>query len=245
MQNVYLITGASSDVGCALIRRLADHDSQALIVAQGAGDLNRLAELCREFSGRIRTYDVDLTDENALNAFIADVQASCPAPTHLVHLPALRVINTKFKKFDEERFELDLSVQVRSAVKLCKTFVPLMAKAKRGRVLFMLTSYLIGVPPKNTAAYIMAKSALGGLAKSLAADYAPFGVTVNCVAPSMMETRFLADTSDLIVQASAEANPMGRNARVEDVVPAMEFLLGDEAGFITGVTLPITGGSAF
>ena len=155
------------------------------------------------------------------------------------------MINTKFKKFDEERFELDLSVQVRSAVKLCKTFVPLMAKAKRGRVLFMLTSYLIGVPPKNTAAYIMAKSALGGLAKSLAADYAPFGVTVNCVAPSMMETRFLADTSDLIVQASAEANPMGRNARVEDVVPAMEFLLGDEAGFITGVTLPITGGSAF
>ena len=245
MQNVYLITGASSDVGCALIRRLADHDSQALIVAQGAGDLNRLAELCREFPGRIRTYDVDLTDENALNAFVADVQASCPAPTHLVHLPALRVINTKFKKFDEERFELDLSVQVRSAVKLCKTFVPLMAKAKRGRVLFMLTSYLIGVPPKNTAAYIMAKSALGGLAKSLAADYAPFGVTVNCVAPSMMETRFLADTSDLIVQASAEANPMGRNARVEDVVPAMEFLLGAEAGFITGVTLPITGGSAF
>ena len=245
MQNVYLITGASSDVGCALIRRLADHDSQALIVAQGAGDLNRLAELCREFPGRIRTYDVDLTDENALNAFIADVQTSCPAPTHLVHLPALRVINTKFKKFDEERFELDLSVQVRSAVKLCKTFVPLMAKARRGRVLFMLTSYLIGVPPKNTAAYIMAKSALGGLAKSLAADYAPFGVTVNCVAPSMMETRFLADTSDLIVQASAEANPMGRNARVEDVVPAMEFLLGDEAGFITGVTLPITGGSAF
>lgn len=245
MQNVYLITGASSDVGCALIRRLADHDSQALIVAQGAGDLNRLAELCRELPGRIRTYDVDLTDENALNAFIADVQTSCPAPTHLVHLPALRVINTKFKKFDEERFELDLSVQVRSAVKLCKTFVPLMAKAKRGRVLFMLTSYLIGVPPKNTAAYIMAKSALGGLAKSLAADYAPFGVTVNCVAPSMMETRFLADTSDLIVQASAEANPMGRNARVEDVVPAMEFLLGDEAGFITGVTLPITGGSAF
>ena len=245
MQNVYLITGASSDVGCALIRRLAATDGEGQFIAQGAGDVSRLAALCAEFPGRIRTYDVDLTDPKALEAFIADLQASCPAPTHLVHRPALRVVNTKFKKFDEERFELDLSVQVRSAVKLCKTFVPGMAKARRGRVLFMLTSYLIGVPPKNTAAYIMAKSALGGLAKSLAADYAPFGVTVNCVAPSMMETRFLADTSDLIVQASAEANPMGRNARVEDVVPAMAFLLGDEAGFITGVTLPVTGGSAF
>ena len=129
-------------------------------------------------------------------------------------------------------------------VKICKTFVPKMAKAKRGRVLFMLTSYLLGMPPKNTAAYVMAKSALAGLAKSLAADYASFGVTVNCVAPSMMETKFLAETSDLIVQASAEANPMGRNARPSDVVPAMAFLLSDEAGFITGVTLPITGGSA-
>lgn len=134
---------------------------------------------------------------------------------------------------------------IRSAVKLCKTFLPAMAKARQGRVLFMLTSYLLGAPPKNTAAYVMVKSTLQGLAKSLAADYASFDVTVNCVMPSMMETKFLADTSDLIVQASAEANPMKRNARVEDVVPAMAFLLSEEAGFITGVTLPVTGGSAF
>ena len=80
--------------------------------------------------------------------------------------------------------------------------------------------------------------------KSLAVEYAKFGITVNCVAPSMMETHFLKDTPDLIVQAAAEDNPMGRNATPADVVPAMAFLLSDEAGFITGVTLPVTGGSA-
>ena len=95
----------------------------------------------------------------------------------------------------------------------------------------MLTDYIIGVPPKNTTAYIVAKNALRGLARSLATEAAPSGVTVNCVAPYMMETRFLQDTPDLIVEASAAANPMGRNARVEDVVPAMAFLLSDEAGF--------------
>ena len=79
---------------------------------------------------------------------------------------------------------------------------------------------------------------------TLAVEYAASGVMVNCVAPSMMETRFLADTPDLIVQAAAADNPMGRNCRVSDVVPAMAFLLSDEAGFITGVTLPVTGGSA-
>lgn len=242
MSNVYLITGASSDVGCALIDRLCAEGGTVL--AQGAGDLSALAPLCKKYPGAVRTFDVDLTDGAALELFISQLKEHFPAPTHFVHLPALRVVNAKFKNFDEERFELDLSVQVRSAVALCKAFVPGMAKVKRGRVLFMLTSYLIGPPPKNTAAYIMAKSALQGLARSLAADYAPFGVTVNCVAPYMMETKFLSDTSSLIVQASAEANPMKRNARVSDVVPAMAFLLSDEAAFITGVTLPITGGSA-
>ena len=107
----------------------------------------------------------------------------------------------------------------------------------------MQSSYALGAPPKNVSAYVVAKSALGGLAKSLAVEYAASGITVNMVAPCMMETRFLADTPDLIVQAAAASNPMGRNARVEDVVPAMEFLLSEEAGFITGVSLPITGGS--
>lgn len=239
---VYLITGASGDVGAALIDRVLGPGDT--VIAQGAGDVDRLAPLCEKHPGSIHTFDVDLTDEAALQAFIHQVGAQYPAPTHLVHLPALRVINTRFKNFDEARFERDLSVQVRSAVQLCKAFLPAMAKARQGRVLFMLTSYLLGAPPKNTAAYIVAKSALQGLAKSLAADYAPYGVTVNCVAPSMMETKFLADTSSLIVEAAAAANPMGRNARVEDVVPAMAFLLSEEARFITGITLPITGGSA-
>ena len=125
-----------------------------------------------------------------MGTFIGDVQRRYGAPTHLVHLPALRVVNTKFRNFDEDRFMLDFNLQVRSAIALCKAFVPAMAKAKKGRVLFMLTSYVLGLPPKNTAAYVTAKSALAGLAKSLAADYAPSGVTVNCVAPYMMAVSY-------------------------------------------------------
>ena len=60
----------------------------------------------------------------------------------------------------------------------------------------------------------------------------------------MMDTKFLSDTPDLVVQMSSDANPMKRNVRVEDVVPAIRFLLSDEAGFISGITLPITGGAA-
>ena len=177
-------------------------------------------------------------------AFVQLLQTSAPPPTHFIHLPALPVVNAKFKAFDQTRFDKDLEIEVHSAIRICRAVLPAMARAKFGRVLFIQTSYTIGCPPKNTAAYVMAKSALGGLVKSLAVEYAKFGVTVNCVAPSMMETNFLKDTPDLIVQAAAADNPMGRNATPEDVVPAMAFLLSDEAGFITGVTLPVTGGSA-
>ena len=89
----------------------------------------------------------------------------------------------------------------------CCAVLPAMAKAKFGRVLFIQTSYTIGCPPKNTAAYVMAKSAIGGLVKSLAVEYARFGVTVNCVAPSMMETNFLKDTH-LTGEAGAEVSQL-------------------------------------
>lgn len=244
MSNIYLITGASSDVGRLLIENLFLHGQpDDLVLAQGNGDLDILSPLAAHYPGRLKTFDVDLSDPNKLGVFMATIEATAGCPTHFVHLPALRVINTKFKNFDADRFALDMQIQVGSAAAICKKFLPRMAKAKNGRVLFMLTSYVIGVPPKNTAAYVMAKEALHGLAKSLAADYAASGVTVNCIAPSMMETKFLADTPGLIVQMAAEANPRGRNATPADVVPAMEFLLSEGAGFITGVVLPITGGS--
>lgn len=245
MAYTYLITGATSDVGTALIARLLDGaPTDTLVLAQGCGDVEKLAPLCQKYPGQVRPFDVDLSDVYKVDAFVRLLEQTAPTPTHFVHLPALPVVNTRFKNFDEERFARDMEIQVHSAVKICRVFVPKMAKAGFGRVLFIQTSYTIGCPPKNTAAYVMAKSAIGGLVKSLAVEYAHQGVTVNCVAPSMMETNFLKDTPDLIVQAAAADNPMGRNATPADVVPAMAFLLSEEARFITGVTLPVTGGSA-
>lgn len=244
MAYTYLITGATSDVGRTLIERLLQHAApDTVVLAQGCGDVDKLAPLVQAHPGVIRPFDVDLSDPYKVDTF-CQLLASGPAPTHFIHLPALPVVNTKFKNFDEVRFAKDWEIQIHSAVKICKAVLPAMSKAKFGRVLFIQTSYTLGAPPKNTAAYVMAKSALGGLVRSLAVEYARYGITVNCVAPSMMETNFLKDTPDLIVQAAAADNPMGRNATPADVVPAMAFLLSDEAGFITGVTLPITGGSA-
>ena len=239
MSKTYLITGATSDIGLELIKTVAKNGDKFLL--QGFGDADALKNFCSENNIDAEYFDVNLADSEATDRFVAELGAY--SPTHFVHLPALRVVNTKFKSFDEERFMLDMNVQVMSAVKICKYIMPKMAKAKYGRVLFMATSYVLANPPKNTGAYIMAKNAIVGLMKSLASDYVSNGITVNSVSPSMIETKFLAETSHLIVEAAANDHPMKRNAQVNDVVPAMAFLLSDEARFITGVNLPITGGS--
>lgn len=237
----YLITGATSDVGMALIKEVAAPGDKFLLA--GHGDGRPLKNYCDENGIDYLYFDADFTDKDAIDSFVDKLDACGAVPTHFVHLPALNVINTKFRNFDEDRFLADMNVQALTAVKVCKWVLPKMAKAKFGRVLFMATSYVLSNPPKNTAAYIMVKSSVVGLMKSLAADYAPSGITVNCVSPSMIETKFLARTSHLIVEAAAAEHPLKRNATVDDVVPAMAFLLSEKARFITGVNLPVTGGS--
>lgn len=236
--STYLITGATSDLGKGLIKSIMKENG-IQIIACGFNDEYKLAE----YKDRIQYFDVDLSNRNKVNEFIFELESLNVHPTHFVHFPALPVVNTNFKNFDEERFSKDLEVQIFSAIKLSKYVLNRMKKNKFGRIVFMQTSYTISVPPKNVAAYTMTKSAIGGLVKSLAIEYAKFGITVNCVAPSMIETNFVKDLNHLVVEMSASENPMGRNAKVDDVVPAIKFLLSEEARFITGVTLPITGGS--
>lgn len=120
MAYTYLITGATSDVGRALIERLLQSaPADTLVLAQGCGDLAKMAELCRRYPGQLRTYDVDLSDRAKVDAFVEMLAADAPAPTHFIHLPALPVVNTKFKAFDQRRFDLDLEIEVHSAVRLC------------------------------------------------------------------------------------------------------------------------------
>lgn len=244
LQERYLITGATSDIGFYLIRALMEEKHEKpFIIAQGFRDLEKLQTLCDKYPERIICFDVDLSDRKQVSVFIEELEKKQSILTHFVHLPALPVINTRFKAFDLERFEKDMEIQVYSSLQICKKIMPSMAKQKYGRVLFIQSSYTIGCPPKNVTSYVMAKSSIAGMVKCLAIEYARFGITVNCIAPSMMETHFLKDTPDLIVESSSASNPMGRNATPQDVVPAMQFLLSESARFITGVTLPITGGS--
>jgi 3-oxoacyl-[acyl-carrier protein] reductase len=93
--------------------------------------------------------------------------------------------------------------------------------------------------------YSVAKHAQLGLMRALASEYSSTPLRVNAVTPSMTETRYLDEIPQLAREMAAAANPLGRNAQPDEVAAAIEFLLSQNSEFITGIELPVCGGSAF
>lgn len=239
-----LITGASSDIGMALLRSLLASSPDAHVLAHFFRGGERLNELAVEHPGRITLMQADLSSYEASEALAKQILQDHGVPTSVVHLPALRLRPERFTKFDWGLFESDLAVQVGSAVALLRLLLPKMTKLLRGRVVFMLTSNVHGVPAKYLSQYTVVKYAQLGLMRALAAEYAATPVRINAVSPSMVETQFLAELNDLAIQGAAASHPLGRNATPEDVIGAMLFLLSPAADYISGVALPIAGGTA-
>jgi 3-oxoacyl-[acyl-carrier protein] reductase len=120
-----------------------------------------------------------------------------------------------------------------------------MAAAKFGKIVFILSSVTLNVPPKALAEYTTIKYALLGLMKSLASEYADKKINVNSISPSMVETKFLSLINEKFIEISAQSNPLKRNAKVEDLNGILNLLFSNESDFINGINIPITGGSIF
>jgi 3-oxoacyl-[acyl-carrier protein] reductase len=244
MSDIVLIAGCSSDLGCALARKLLSNGRPLSIIAHSYSGGSRMQELQAEFGERVQPVVADFSDPDSVKSMADAIAAQFGMPTQMVYLPALRPVPERLIKFKLDVFRKDMAIQVEAPVILLKSFVAAMSKIPGARVVFVSSSYTHGMPPKFTSMYTVVKYAQLGLMRAAAAEYAATGLTVNAVSPSMIETQFLADLSETAVQMSAAANPRGRNANTGDVVGAIEFLLSPEAGYITGADLPITAGSA-
>jgi 3-oxoacyl-[acyl-carrier protein] reductase len=238
MSGLALITGASSDIGLALIGRLTSHPEPPAILAHCHSGIDRLP-------AAVHPLTCDLGSADSVTALAEKILSEHGCPDRIVHLPGLKLRYERFTKFDWQYFEMDLHIQVQSAVILLKRFLPLMSKMPSARIVFVSSSVTRGVPPKFMSMYTIVKQAQLGLMRSLAAEYGETAISVNAVSPGMVETRFLENLPDMVKEASAKAIPRHRNAAPEDVVDAIEFLLSPKAGYITGIELPVTGGAVY
>jgi 3-oxoacyl-[acyl-carrier protein] reductase len=237
-----LITGASSDIGLALMQHLLETTSTT-VLAHSFSSGQRIGPLHASFGERVVPINADLSDSDSVLKMAADVKAICGAPSGFVHLPALPISQQRFTKFEWNHFQTDFNIQVRSAVLLLQNLLPAMAKLSRARIVFMLSSAVHNVPPKYMAMYTTVKYAQLGLMRSIAAEYAASSVRVNSVSPGMVDTRFLRDVPEVAVQLHASSNPLGRNATPADLLGALTFLLSPASDYTHGIDIPIAAGT--
>ncbi|MCP9485394.1 MAG: SDR family oxidoreductase [Gaiellaceae bacterium MAG52_C11] len=131
---------------------------------------------------------------------------------------------------------------VQSAFTLTHAFVPGMRDRGFGRIIHLLTTAMWGAPPPGTAGYVAAKSGLWGLAKAMAVELAPLGITVNAVSPSAVLTEQWDATPDNRRRAMGLRIPAQRLARADEVASTVVYLASNEAAYVTGANFPVAGG---
>jgi NAD(P)-dependent dehydrogenase (short-subunit alcohol dehydrogenase family) len=119
-----------------------------------------------------------------------------------------------------------------------------MKERRSGRIIGVLTSALAEVPHK-LAAYITGKQALYGLCRALAVELGPWNITVNTVSPSLIVGRHADDLGMAARELMTRKTPLRRLPQAREVAHSVRFLLSDEAAFVSGANLPVTGGILF
>lgn len=243
MNKICLILGASSDIGINFIRTM-QWQHEDVILAHYNSSWEKIKTLQNEVFCKILPMQADFSLANSEVEFLELIDQFGPL-THIVHLPSIPVENKRFAKLGWADYERYMHVQLRPIVAILQRHLPRMSQNHYGRIVFLLTSCTMNVPPKFLSAYVTAKYALMGFMKSIAVEYAKKGINVNAISPSMIETSFLSNLDERIIAANAAKHPMGRNANAVEVAACIRYLLSEEAAYITGANIPISGGEVF
>lgn len=240
MQKKLLILGSSSDIAIKYLQQYATN--YHIIVAHYNNDSTKLQQLNKELERKIELVQADFSDEDKLVKFPIELKEKYSDFTHIIHFSSEKVKNCKYGKSEWNEYNNSINIQVRSIYEVLKVFLPIMSKNKYGKIVFTLSSCVKGVPPKYWGNYVMAKYSLLGLMKLLSSEYANKNININGVSPSMVETDFLENIPSLIVEKNAKLSPLERNAKTDDIVPVIDFLLSEESKYIMGQNILISGG---
>lgn len=235
-----LVTGATGGIGSEIARAL--HAQGAVVVLSGTRDAV-LAERVAELGGRAFAVAANLADAAAVDGLIEAAEAAAGAPIDIVVANAGITKDGLLVRMKDEDWAEVLKVNLESYFRLCRAAAKGMMRRRAGRIIGITS--VVGVTGNaGQANYAASKAGMIGFSKALAQELATRGVTVNCVAPGMIEspmTNVLNDQQKAQILATI---PQGRLGTGVEVAAACVYLASDEAAYVTGQTLHVNGGMA-
>lgn len=241
-----IVTGAGRGIGAAIAQRLAN-DGLAVAVADVAKEsCHETVRNIVEQGGQAHAVEVDVADEAAVDAAVADTAANLGPPTVLVNNAGITRDDLLFK-MDSKAWDDVLNVHLRGSFLMSRAVQSHMVSAGFGRIVNISSTAALG--NRGQTNYSAAKAGVQGLTKTLAIELGRYGVTANAIAPGFVESEMTAATAerlgigfDELKKTVIDRVPVGRAGTPADIANAASFLCGDDAGYVSGQVLYVAGG---
>jgi 2-hydroxycyclohexanecarboxyl-CoA dehydrogenase len=245
MNRVALVTGAGRGIGAEIARQLADDGLRVAVTDLDEQAARSTAKEMHDRHGPDSAVAVglDVRDLGALAHALASVEASLGPVDVLVNNAGIDRIGP-FTESTPQTWALLLEINLRGPIAVTHAVLPGMLRRGWGRVV-SIASDAGKVGSSGEVVYSAAKGGIIAFTKALARETAAAGVTLNCVCPGPTDTALLdqvADADRRLYDSLARAVPMRRIGRPDDVAPAVTFLAGEGARYITGQALSVSGG---
>ena len=236
---VVLVTGAASGIG----RQIAiDLCSRKARVAACDKNLDALKELAKQYP--VEVFEVDFTNEKSINSLVGNVEAKLGPLKAVVNCVGILGKNgEKIESLDIADFDLVYAINLRGAVILTKAVISGMAQRGYGRIL-----HIASISGKEGNPYLVAYSAtkagLIGMVKSVGKEYATSGVTINAMAPALIESPMSDSFSEKQLALLKSRIPMERLGKSQEVADLAAWIISPACSFTTGFTFDLSGGRA-
>jgi 3-oxoacyl-[acyl-carrier protein] reductase len=236
---IALVTGATGGIGGAIAKAL--HAQGACVAITGRNE-DKLNALLGDLCPKCKAFPADLSNADAVAELVKTVEAEMGQIDILVNNAGLTRDGLSMRMKDEDWQDV-INVNMTSTFKLAQACQRGMMKRRFGRIINVAS--VVGVTGNpGQCNYVASKAGMIGWSKSMAAEVASRGITVNCVAPGFIAT---AMTDALNDDQKAKINstiPAGKMGTSDDIAAAVVYLASNEAGYVTGTTTHVNGGMA-
>lgn len=222
---VALVTGAARGIGRAIAETLRDQGARVVAADLEPASIDGITPLA-----------MNVADEGAVDEGFAEIEGTL-GPVEVLVLNAGIFVVEEVEATSLESWQRTIDVNLTGSFLCARRALPHMREAGWGRVVAIGSSAGKTGGSKAMAAYAASKAGVMALAKSVASEYASYGITSNALAPSLIDTPMLAGIADL-----ASRIPVGRLGRPQDVADLVAFLASEHAGYITGEVVDVNGG---
>ncbi len=236
-----IVTGAGSGIGAAIAARLAAEGASVVVSDINADSAAARTAEIKEQGGNAMAATANVVEADQVNAMVDAALARFGGIDILVNNAGL-ARDRRVTKMSEDDWDIVLDVILKGAFHCTKAVLPYMNEAKWGRIVNISSRAHLGNP--GQANYSTAKAGIIGLTRAMALESGRNFITVNAVAPGMIDTPFVRGHPqyEMIRDNAIKTTPIPRVGEADDVADAVAFLASERASYITGEVLHVTGG---